>query len=63
MDVSDIVLMEFFLGSDYLEVPYLRGKKIFGGTVPPGKKIIWRYRTSMKKNYLEVPQQKCLVIS
>ena len=31
------------LGSDYLEVPYLREKKLFGGTVPPGKKIIWRY--------------------
>ena len=27
------------------------GKKLFGGTVPPGK------------NYLEVPQHKCLVIS
>ena len=32
------------LGSDYLEVPYLWGKKLFGGTVPP-----------RKKNYLEVP--------
>ena len=31
------------IGSDYLEVPYLREKKLFGGTVPPGKKIIWRY--------------------
>ena len=38
-------------------------KWLFGGTVPPGKKIIWRYRTSGEKNYLEVPQNKCLVIS
>ena len=37
------------------EQPYLREKKLFGGTVPPGKKIIWRYRTSGEKNYLEVP--------
>ena len=34
---------ELTQGSDYLEVPYLREKKLFGGTVPPGKKIIWRY--------------------